>query len=109
MHKDAIEKLKEQGEAIAYFRSLHLDEQNKLWPLLSTGVRRTLELLDAIADEPRTYAELGAIVEAHPTTISQKLNALSEYIAIELGTNTAYAPVAKHGGRPRRLARKHLA
>lgn len=108
MHREAIEKLREQGEAIAYFRDLHPDEQDKLWPLLSRGVKRTLELLDAIADQPRTYEELAAIAKCHPTTVSQKLNALSEFIQIELGTNTAYAPVAKHGGRPRRLARKSL-
>ena len=105
MHQEAIDKLYERGKAIAYFLSLEPEEQEQVWPLLSRGVIVTLKLLDAIAEEPRTYEELAAIVGNHPTTISQKLNVLAEFIHIEFGENTAYTP-SEYGGRPRRLAKR---
>ncbi|MCT7957254.1 ArsR family transcriptional regulator [Laspinema palackyanum] len=108
MNQETVEKLKELAKSIAYFQSLHPDEQTKLWPLLNKSVQSTIELLEAISDQPRTYAELAAIIQLHPNTVSQKLNALSESFYIELGTNTAYAPPSKKGGRMRRLAKKTL-
>jgi predicted transcriptional regulator len=108
MNQETIENLKELNKSIAYFQSLHPDEQKMLWPLLGKSVQSTIELLEAISEQPRTYAELAEITEYHPNTVSQKLNALSEFFNIQLGSNKAYAPPSKEGGRMRRLARKTL-
>lgn len=107
MHQDQLDRLMEKGEAIAYFLQLPSEAQDKLWPLIPKGIRSTIALIDAIAiaDHPKSYEELADELECHTTTISQKLNILSQFLPIELGEDTAYAPSPK-GGRPRRIAVK---
>lgn len=103
MHQEQIERLRERADAIVFFLSLDPETQDKIWPLLPRGIKSTIELLDAISQQPKTYEELADELQQHRMTISQKLNALSEFIAIQFGEDTAYAPSPK-GGRRRRIA-----
>lgn len=97
------QRLSENALAIEKFRDLHPKEREWLLPLLSKGVRSTLEILDLIEIERLTYSEIGHILNLSPVTVSQKLNALLQGgMALELSDTAAYAPT----GRPRRLARK---
>jgi hypothetical protein len=105
MHQEQIERLRERADAILFFLDMEPEAQDRLWPLIPRGIRSTIELLDAISQQPKTYKELAAELGNHPMTISQKLNLLSEFIPIELGDDTAYAPSPK-GGRRRRIAVK---
>ncbi|MCT7975192.1 hypothetical protein [Laspinema olomoucense] len=104
MNQNQINRLIEKAEAIAYFLELDPEQQDKLWPLIPKGIRSTIMLLDAIGEQPKTYEELAVELECHETTISQKLNIMAKFMAIELENDTAYAP-SKHGGRPRRVAK----
>lgn len=96
-------RLCENALAIEKFRSLHPSEQEWLLPLLSKSVRNTIDMLDQIADEKRTFEEIALIMGLNPQTVSQKLNALvGGGIAINLSGAAAYAPT----GRPRKLVRR---
>ena len=106
MNQETVEKLKKLAKSIVYFQSLHPDEQEILWPLLNKSVQSSIELLNAISDQPRTYGEIAAITQLHPNTVAPKLNVLSDFFHIKFGTNTAYAPSTKRGGRLRKLAEK---
>ncbi|MGL5196191.1 MAG: hypothetical protein ACRC8Y_21600 [Chroococcales cyanobacterium] len=106
MNQETVQKLKKLAKSIVYFQSLHSDEQDILWPLLNRSVQSSIELLNAISDKPRTYAEIAAMTKLHPNTVAQKLNVLSDFFYIKFGTNTAYAPSSKKGGRLRKLAEK---
>ena len=99
------EKLTEQAQSIAKFQELAEDERQWLFPLLSKGVRNTLELLDLISDQPLTFEEMATELNIHPTTVTQKLNALVEGgYPLVLTDKTAFAET----GRPRKLARKSV-
>lgn len=99
------QRLSENALAIEKFRDLHPTEREWLVPLLSKGVRSTLEILDLIETERLTYSEIGHLLGLSPTTVSQKLNALANGgMSLELSETAAYAPT----GRPRRLASKTI-
>lgn len=103
MQNAAREKLREKAEAIAKFRELAIEEQEWLFPLLTQGIRNTLELLDLISETPLTYEEIASELGIHPSTVTQKLNALAEGgYPLDLAETTAYAVT----GRPRKLARQ---
>lgn len=96
-------RLEDNALAIEKFRSLAPVEQEWLLPLLGKGTRSTLEILDLIAEEKLTFAEIGRLSGLSPITVSQKLNALARGgMAIDLSETAAYAPK----GRPRKLARR---
>ena len=96
-------RLQQNALAIEKFRQLPLEEQEWILPLLSKGVRSTLEILDLIASEKLTFEDIGRILGLNPMTVSQKLNTLVQGgMAIDLSETAAYAPI----GRPRKLARK---
>lgn len=113
MHQEQIERLREQGKAIRAFLLLEPYLQDELWPIIPRGVRSTIALLDAISDlnvngQPKSYEELAAELDCHPTTVSQKLNVLADFFPIKLEDETAhiwYQPSTR-GGRPRRIAVK---
>lgn len=74
-------KLKENATRILEFQSLELGVQSLVKPLLNKTFQSTLKLLEVISeygDEGITYQELGEIVGHHPTSVSQKLNALDD-------------------------------
>lgn len=103
MDVKATQRLKERAEAIAGFRELAIEEQEWLFPLLSRGIRNTLEMLDIISDQPLTFEEIAHELDLHPMSVSQKLNALAAGgYPIDLTENSAFAPT----GRPRKLARQ---
>jgi DeoR/GlpR family transcriptional regulator of sugar metabolism len=103
MEAVAIQRLKDRAEAIAKFRELDPKEQEWLFPLLQKGIQRTLELIDLISEQPMTYEEIADELDVHPTTVTQKLNALAEGgYPLDITGTTAFAPT----GRPRKLARK---
>ncbi|CAD5988669.1 hypothetical protein PCC9214_05435 (plasmid) [Planktothrix tepida] len=98
-------KLTEQAKLIAKFQELEQKEREWLFPLLSKGVRNTLELLDLISDRPLTFEEIATELDIHPTTVTQKLNALvAGGYPLALTDKTAFAET----GRPRKLARKSV-
>lgn len=103
MDSVAIHKLKERADAIAKFRELTIEEQEWIFPLLSRGIQATIELLDIISEKPLTYEEIADELDIHPTTVTQKLNALAAGgYPLDLTDVSAFAPT----GRPRKLARK---
>lgn len=96
-------RLCENALAIEKFRCLDPKEKEWLLPLLNRGIHSTIEMLDLIAEEKKTFEEIAQILGLHPHTIAQKLNALAQGgMAIDLTSSAAYAPT----GRPRKLAKK---
>ena len=65
MNQDQIDRLTEKAQAIAYFLGLDPEEQDRLWPLIPKGIRSTIALLDEIAEAPKSYEELAAILDCH--------------------------------------------
>lgn len=97
------DRLIEQAIAIEKLRSLEEQELEWLLPLLNRAIASTLDILEAIAHDKRTFEEIATIVSCSAETVSQKLNALERGgIALDLSDTVAYAPK----GRPRKLARK---
>lgn len=96
-------RLIEQALAIEKFRNLHAEEQDWLFPMLNRSIQTTIDILDAIANERKTFEEIAGDLGIHPQTVSQKLNALANGgMALDLSQTAAYAPT----GRPRKLARR---
>ena len=103
MNESTLEKLKAAAPDIEKFRNLHPDEQKWLIHLLSPTTLAALNILDAIANQPMTFDEIGQICDRNPQTVSQTLNALAEGgVNIDFTEKTAFAPT----GRPRKLARR---
>ena len=103
MDQTTIRRLKENAAAIERIRNLHPDEQAWLVPCLNRRILTSLNILDAIANNPLTYEQIADICELHPTSVRQILGALSEGgCSISLSEKTAFAPT----GRPRTLARR---
>lgn len=97
------QRLTEQAKLIAKFQELESKEREWLLPLLSPGIKNTLKLLDLISDRPLTFEEIATELDIHPTTVTQKLNALvAGGYPLALTDKTAFAET----GRPRKLARK---
>lgn len=103
MNQDTRERLKEQAESIKQFMELEKGEQDWLYPLLSRGIRSTIELLDLISDHRLSYQEIATELGMNAQTVTQKLHALAEGgLPIDLTEKGAFALI----GRPRTLARK---
>lgn len=103
MDESSRNRLTEQARAIEKFRNLAPNEQEWLLPLLSRGIRTTLELLDCISARHKTFEEIAADMGINIQTVSQKLNALKlGGIDLDLSETAAFAPT----GRPRKLARR---
>lgn len=103
MDEAARKRLVELALSIEKFRNLHPNEQEWLEPLLSRGIRGTLEMLDVVSKEKMTFQEIARELGKSPTTISQRLNALLQGgMALDMSGTAAYAPT----GRPRKLARR---
>lgn len=103
MDEATRKRLVELALSIEKFRSLPTYEQEWLFPLLSRGIRGTLEMLDTIADEKLTFEEIARELGKSPITVSQRLNALLQGgMALDMTGTAAYAPT----GRPRKLARR---
>lgn len=103
MDESVKTRLIEAALAIEKFRNLDPKEQEWLMPLLSRGFRSTLQMLNVISLERKSFEEIALEVGIHPQTAQQKLNALLVGgLAIDLSKTAAYAPT----GRPRKLARK---
>ena len=100
MNTDTRDKLIENAGLIEKFHNLHPTEKEWLFPLLNRSIRSTVEMLELIAQERRSFAGL---MDCHPQTFSQKINALIEGgMLIDLSTKGAIAQT----GRPRKLARR---
>lgn len=103
MHFSVRDRLIREAIAIEQFRNLHPEEQEWLLPLLSRGVRSTVETLNLVSDKIMTFEEVGKELGINSQTVSQKLNALAQGgIDIQLTDMAAFAPI----GRLRKLARK---
>jgi len=50
--------LQAKAEVIGQFRDLEISEQEWLMPLLSRGIRTTMELLDLISEQPLIFEEI---------------------------------------------------
>lgn len=97
------ERLTNYAESYAKFLELEEKEREWLFPLLSRGTKTTVQILQLIAEQPMTFEELADEVGCCPTTVTQKLNALSKGgFGIEMTDTTASAPT----GRPRKLVRR---
>lgn len=102
MNESSRKKLIEIAESIEEFQSLELEERLWLLPLMSRGIRTTLEILDLISGEKMTYEEIALEMDMNPQTVQQKLNALKlGGYPIDLDDCAAIA----HTGRPRKLVR----
>lgn len=103
MNTDTRDKLIENAGLIEKFHNLHPAEKDWLFPLLNRSIRTTVEMLELIAQERRSFEEIAGLINCHPQTVSQKINALIEGgMLIDLSAKGAIAPT----GRPRKLARR---
>ena len=99
------EKLERMALSIAKFQNLAEEERIWLLPLLSRGIKSTLEILELIAERPMTFEEIAIELDLNPATVSQKLNSLAAGgYPLDLKDGRASAPT----GRPRKLARREV-
>ncbi|MDF0556373.1 HTH domain-containing protein [Kamptonema sp. UHCC 0994] len=103
MHDDQREKICALAKTIYKFQSLEDSEKKWIKPLLSRGIVKTLEMLDLIEGNTLTFEEIADDLQIHPTTVTQRINALIEGgYPISLNGKTAIAAT----GRPRKLAKR---
>ena len=96
-----ISRLKKLATFYYGFLSLSEADQEWLMPGMSRSAISTIKLLKLLSERPYTFEELASELGMNPQSISQRLNALSGEIPLDLSESGAFLEI----GRPRKLVR----